>query len=136
MVALAVSVLVAGAGWLGFTRSEIDRTIAPLEEETFNLQSAHGRLDDRVTREIARLDHEKVDNTTRLEMLADLNRRISALERIVELTAERANLTLQQATALSNRVEDLVQRVRQHERAMDDERYGGGSPRDYQDSPP
>lgn len=129
MVSLVVGTIMLAANWLGFTRGEIDRAISPLEEEIFNLQSAHGRLDDKVSREIARLDHEKVDNTISLERLAELNRRLATLERIAESIAERANVVLQQTTSLSDRIEDLRQRFQDHERrAPHDGRYGGSLP--------
>jgi hypothetical protein len=118
MVSLAVAALVAGVGWLGFTRGEIDRTLAPLREDILSLQSAHGRLDDRMSREIQRLDETKVSDKTRLAMLDDINRRLAAIERATEAATEHGHLLLQQNTVQDTRVEELRQRLLAVERRL------------------
>jgi hypothetical protein len=111
MVSLAVGVLVAGIGWLGFTRGEIDRAMVPMRDRMAGLESAHGRLDNMVSNEILRLNRDKVDNSTRLEMLAALNLRLSTLEKQLEQSSERDHIVLQQLTDGASRLNELRQRV-------------------------
>lgn len=115
MVSLGMGVLVLGAGWLGFMRDEIRSALEPMREDIGALQTAHGRLDDKMTGEVLRLNREKADDRVRLEMLADLNRRIEAIEHAVESANEHGHLSLAQINDLRQRIRNLEVRLRMTE---------------------
>jgi hypothetical protein len=118
MVSLAIGAILVAAYWLGFQRAEIDRALGPLREDIVSLQSAHGRLDDRVSREFQRIDETKVSDKTRLSMLEELNRRIAAIERAAEAATEHGHLLIQQNTVQDARVEEMRQRMLAIERRL------------------
>jgi hypothetical protein len=118
MVSLAIGAILLAAYWFGFQRTEIDRSLAPVRETIQALQSAHGRLDDRVSREIQRLDDTKVSDKTRLAMLEEINRRLAAIERAVEAAGAHGHILLQQNSVQDTRVEELRQRLLAVERRL------------------
>jgi hypothetical protein len=129
MVSLAIGAIMLAAYWLGFQRTEIDRALAPLRENIGALQSAHGRLDDRVTSEVLRLNREKVDIATQADRREEFNRRTAAIERAMEQATEHGIIALQQYNELSERLEELRQRLRDVEQELDNTNLPKGGAR-------